>query len=126
MALRRPPTRVELKADDIKEYEQVSGLARCPVFLNATIFRLFEFNKILACSHIFAFHLCFHSFFSSTKMKASWRSRIQRSIVPVTVTFRSERVAFTSMFDRSRPAIEQQLVEEQQRHQQVQPLNALG
>jgi hypothetical protein len=25
MALRRPPTRIELKADDIEEFEQVSG-----------------------------------------------------------------------------------------------------
>jgi hypothetical protein len=25
MALRRPPTRIELKADDIDEYDQVSG-----------------------------------------------------------------------------------------------------
>ena len=33
MALRRPPTRIELKADDVEEYDKVSnGLLFYPLF----------------------------------------------------------------------------------------------
>ena len=34
MSLRRPPTRVELKADDIIEYEEVSARAWCSIILS--------------------------------------------------------------------------------------------
>ena len=33
MALRRPPTRIELKADDVEEYDKVRQENECRIFL---------------------------------------------------------------------------------------------